>query len=290
VLQHVIVYGAVSSATIALIAVGFSLTFGFTGVANFAHGALYLLSGYVLWLLLNSAGLPYWPAVALTIALMGAFGAALYRLVIAPVRGIVLSEVIATFALGVAVLEFFRWLGFVTYDYSIPPFVRGTTSILGRSIDYQRIAIVILAVLVTAGLHWFTRSTKTGRALRAVAQDEYTALSLGIRSEWAATVSVGLGTALAAVAAVAILPLGILSINVGYEALLIALAATVLGGVESLAGLLLGSALLGFTLVVVGVTVGEEWAVLIYLAAIVIMLAVKPSGLLGRTHLLEERV
>lgn len=289
-LRHVLIFGIVSSAQILLIAVGFSLTFGLTGVANFAHGAFYLLAGFVLWLLLNSIGIPYLVAVVLTILLMAGLGALTYRLVIAPVRGIVLSEVIATFALGVAILEFFRWLGFVTYDYSVPPFIRGRMEIFGQSLDFQRIAIVLVAVAVTAALYGFMRRTKTGRALRAVAQDEDTAISLGIRSEWAATVSVALGAALAAVAAVTVLPLGILSINLGYEALLIALAATVLGGIESLTGLVLGSTILGFTLVIIAVTVGPQWAIVVYLGAIVLMLAVKPSGLLGRMHLLEERV
>jgi branched-chain amino acid transport system permease protein len=289
-LSHILVYGTVASATILLIAVGFSLTFGFTGVANFAHGALYLLSGYVLWLLLNNVGLPYLAAVPLTIVLMGLLGAAIYRFVIAPVRGIVLSEVIATFALGVAILELFRWLGFITYQFSIPVFVRGRASILGTSLDYQRIAIVLVAAAVVAALWWFTQRTRTGRALRAVAQDEYTAISIGIRSEWAATISVGLGAALAAIAAVTVLPLGILSINLGYAAILIALAAAVVGGVESLWGLVAGSAILGFTLVTTGVLLGEEWAVLVYLVAIVVMLAWRPSGLFGRTHVLEERV
>ncbi|WP_052666001.1 branched-chain amino acid ABC transporter permease [Nitriliruptor alkaliphilus] len=289
-LAHILVYGAVSTSTILLISLGFSLTFGLTGVANFAHAAFYLASGYVLWLLLNSVGLPYAVAVVVTIALLALAGALLYRVVIAPVRGIVLSEVIATFALGIAILEFFRYLGFVTYEYRLPVFHRGQIAVLGRPIDYQRISIVVVAVLVTVGLWWFTQRTNTGRALRAVSQDEQTALTLGIRSEWAATVSVALSGALAAVAAITILPLGVMSINTGYTAILIALAATVLGGIESLWGLVAGSAILGFTQTTTGVYLGEEWAVMVYLVAIVFMLAWRPSGLFGRTHLLEERV
>ena len=289
-LSHFIVYGAVNSATILLIALGFSLTFGLTGVANFAHGAFYLLSGYVLWMLLFTLGVPYLPAVALTILLFALLGATMYRLIIAPVRGIVLSEVIATFALGLAILELLRYLGFVTYQFRIPVFARGQMVILGRSIDYQRISIVVVAVIVALALWWFTRSTKTGRALRAVSQDEDTAIALGIRSEWAATISVALSAGLAAVAGITILPLGVLSINIGYEAILIALAATVVGGIESLWGLVAGSAILGFTQTIAGVVLGEEWAILVYLVAIVVMLAWRPSGLFGRMHVLEERV
>lgn len=289
-LQHVVVYGLVNSAMILLIALGFSLTFGFTGVANFAHASFYLMSGYVLWLLLNTVGLPYLVAVVVTIALLAVAGALLYRVIIAPVRGIVLSEVIATFAVGIAILELFRYLGFVTYQFRLPIFVHGQLAILGRTIDYQRVSIVVVAVVVTAAVWWFTQRTRTGRALRAVAQDEQTALTMGISSEWAATVSVALGSALAGVAAITILPLGVMSINIGYQAILIALAATVVGGIESLWGLVAGSLLLGFVETITAVVLGDPWAVMVYLVAIVVMLAWRPSGLFGRAHLLEERV
>jgi len=290
VLEHILLYGAINSATILLISLGFSLTFGFTGVANFAHAAFYLMSGYLLWMLLGSAGLPYLLGVIVTVLVLALCGALLYRLVIAPVRGIVLSEVIATFALGIAILELFRYLGFVTYEFRIPVFVHGQTSVLGNPIDYQRLSIVVVAALVTVSLWWFTERTRTGRALRAVAQDENTALTLGIKSEWTAMVSVALGAALAAIAGITILPLGVLSINLGYSAILIALAATVLGGIESLSGLVAGSAILGFAQTTTGVIFGETWAGMVFVVAIVVMLAWRPSGLFGRMHLLEERV
>lgn len=289
-LASTLVYGLVNSVVLLLTSLGFSLTFGLSGVANFAHGGLYLLSGFLCWLLMHSAGLPFPLAAAATVLLVGLLGAAIYRTVLMSVRGIVLSEVISTFAVGVAIVEFFRWKGFTTYDFSLPAVVDGSVDLLGVTVDWQRLVIVALGLALTGLLWLFTHRTMVGLALRGMSQDEYTALSVGIESDWAATLSLGLGSALAAVAGIALLPLGIISINIGYDVLLIALAVTVLGGLESTTGLILGSLIVGFAMVITGNYVGPRWSEVVYLAAIVIVLAVKPSGLLGKSKELEDRV
>lgn len=286
----VLIYGLVNSAVLMLTALGFSLTFGLSGVANFAHGGLYLVAGYLCWMLLHYLGLPYLPAMVLSVLIVGLLGALIYRLVLMPVRGIVLSEVIATFAVGVAILEFFRWRGFVTYEFNLPPFLKGSVGIAGVNVDYQRLFIIAIGVGLAVLLWFFAHQTKTGLALRGMAQDEYTALSLGIESDWAATLSMALGAALAAAAALAILPLGLISINIGYDVLLIALAVTVLGGLESTLGLIVASLMLGYAMVITSTYLGPHWMEVVYLAAIVLGLAIKPSGLLGKFKELEERV
>ena len=289
-LASTLVYGLVNSVVLLLTSLGFSLTFGLSGVANFAHGGLYLLSGFLCWLLMHSVGLPFPLAAAATVLLVGLLGAVIYRTVLMSVRGIVLSEVISTFAVGVAIVEFFRWKGFTTYDFSLPAVVDGSVDLLGVTVDWQRLVIVALGLALTGLLWLFTHRTMVGLALRGMSQDEYTALSVGIESDWAATLSLGLGSALAAVAGIALLPLGIISINIGYDVLLIALAVTVLGGLESTTGLILGSLIVGFAMVITGNYVGPRWSEVVYLAAIVIVLAVKPSGLLGKSKELEDRV
>lgn len=289
-LASMLIYGLVNSVMLILMALGFSLTFGLSGVANFAHGGLYLMAGYLTWMLLNYLGLPYPLAILASVALTALLGALIYRFILLRVRGIVLSEVIATFALGVAILEFFRWRGFVTYEFNLPAFVKGSIEIAGVFVDYQRLLIIGVGLLLAVLLWFFTRHTRMGLALRGMSQDEYTALSLGIESDWAALLSVSIGSALAAVAAVTILPLGIISINVGYDVLLIALAVTVLGGLESTVGLIISGLILGYAMVFTATYLGPQWTMVVYLAAIVFVLAVKPSGLLGKFKELEERV
>ncbi len=285
-----LVYGLVNSVVLMLTALGFSLTFGLSGVANFANGGLYLLSGFLTWMLIHYLKLPFVVAALATIVLVGALGAAIYRVVIRSVRGIVLSEVISTFAVGVAIVEFFRWKGFTTYDFSLPVFVRGSVDIAGVTVDYHRLLVVALGLALTSLIWVFAHRTRTGLALRGMSQDEYTALAVGIESDWAAMVSLALGSALAAVAGIALLPLGIISINAGYDVLLVALAVTVLGGLESTAGLMVGSVIIGYAMVITSNFLGPRWGEVVYLGAIVVILGVKPSGLLGKSKELEDRV
>jgi branched-chain amino acid transport system permease protein len=290
ILASTLVFGFVNGVVLMLTALGFSLTFGLSGVANFAHGGLYLLSGFLAWMLIHQLKLPFPLAALLTVVAVGALGAVLYRVVLRPVRGIVLSEVISTFAVGVAIIELFRWKGFTTYDFSLPVFVSGGLDVFGVRLDYHRVCIVGIGLGLTALLWAFTRFTSMGLALRGMSQNEYTALSLGIDSDWAAMLSLALGSALAAVAGIALLPLGIISINTGYDVLLVALAVTVLGGLESTPGMMVGSFLVGYATVLTGNYLGPRWNEVVYLAALVLVLGLRPSGLFGRSKELEDRV
>ncbi|MDW8002959.1 MAG: branched-chain amino acid ABC transporter permease [Deltaproteobacteria bacterium] len=286
----IIIYGLVNSFILALVAMGFSFTFGISGVANFAYGALYVLSGYLIWIFLNWLKIPFVLASLLTILLSALFGYVTYYAVLLRVRGIVLSEVTATFALGVGLLEFFRWLGFVTYEFSLPSIKKGSISILGFPLDYQRLFVVIAGLGLFIFIYWFTHYTRIGLSLRGIAQNERTAISLGINANRLAAISVALGSAFAAVAAIFVLPLGIISINTGYEALLIAIAVGIVGGLESLSGIILASLILGFVQVLVGFYLSPDWIMVIYLLAIILILVFMPSGLLGKFKELEERV
>ena len=110
-LQSTLIYGFVNSVVLALVALGFNLTFGISGVANFAYGALYILGGLTCWVIFNSLGLPYLVSVVLSVLLTALMGALMYRFVLQRIRGMALSEVIATFGIGLALLELFKYFG-----------------------------------------------------------------------------------------------------------------------------------------------------------------------------------
>lgn len=289
-ITSIVVYGLVNSVILALTAMGFSLTLGISGVANFAYGGFYLLSGYLTWMFLNYLKLPFPLAIAFSIAAVWLLGFLTYWVILLRVRGIVLSEVIATFALGVGMLELFRWMGFTTYDFALPNFIDGDVEIAGVVLDYQRIFIIGIGLALVVFLYLFTHHTRIGLSFRAIAQNERTAISLGIESDWTAAHSLAIGSAMAAVAAIAILPLGIISINVGYDVLFVAVAVGIVGGMESVPGIIVSSLILGYAQVITGIFVAPGWMFVVYLAAIVLVLALKPSGLFGKSKELEERV
>jgi branched-chain amino acid transport system permease protein len=217
-------------------------------------------------------------------------GALIYRLVLLRVRGQPLSEVIATFGIGLAILELFRYLGFIGFEYTLPVFIDRSFMIAGAFVDMQRIFIVIIGVLLVLGLWFFTHYTSLGLAFRGIAQDERTALTFGMDSDRIATLSVSFGAGLAAIAATVIIPLGTISVSEGYDVLIRALAVCIIGGLGSTGGVILASFVIGFAERFTDSYIGSHWTMIVSLAAILIVLIVRPSGLFGKQKELEERI
>ncbi|MCF8039258.1 MAG: branched-chain amino acid ABC transporter permease, partial [Desulfohalobiaceae bacterium] len=232
------IYALINSFILIMLAMGFNLTFGISGVANFAHGALYILAAYAGWMLINFLQLPFLLAGLVAVLVTSIFGALIYRFVLLRVRGQPLSEVIATFGIGLSILELFRYLGFVGFEYTLPVFIDGSLFIAGTYIDLQRVIIVGVGLLLILLLWLFTRHTSIGLAFRGIAQDERTALTFGIDADWIATLSVSLGAGLAAIAAIVIIPLGSIAPSEGYDVLIKALAVCIIGGLGSTGGVI----------------------------------------------------
>ena len=287
---HTFVYGFVNSVILVLVALGFNLTFGISGVANFAYGALYIMSALICWLFFNAIGLPFILAVLLAIAATAVAGALMYRFVLLRIRGMALSEVIATFGIGLAILELFKYMGFIGFEYSLPVIIDTSIDIGPVTLDIQRLFIVIIGVAMAAFLWFFTHHTRTGLRFRGIAQDERTALSLGINSDRVAMLSVSFGAAYAAVAAIVILPLGTINVEQGYSVLINALAVCIVGGLGSTGGLVLASFLIGYGQTFTVTYLESHWVMLVPLIAILVILVIKPSGLFGKHKELEERI
>jgi branched-chain amino acid transport system permease protein len=287
---EIVVYGAVQSASLLLMAFGFSLVYGICRLPNFAHGALYVFTGFMAWTFLDRLALPFPVAALLAVAAAALLGALVDRLALRRIRGMELSEVIATYAIGLVILEGLRGFGFRGGTYSLPVFVEGAVDVAGVPVDFQRILVVVLALTVVGALWIFTRKTRTGLALRAAAQDERAAMMLGIDTDTTATVAVALGAALAGVGAIILLPLGSIVVQEGYKVLVYALAVCVVGGLGSWGGTLLASLVLGYSQYLTVAYGRPHYQMVVMLLAIIVMLVLRPSGFLGRQKTLEERV
>jgi len=288
--MDILVYGTVNSLTLALMALGFTLVYGVSRLPNFAHGALYIIAGFALWAGLNTLGLHYAISALLALIAIGIVGAAMYQGVLIRVRGMATSEIIASYAIGLAILEFLRWLGFKGMTYTLPVFKEGIIWIFGVPVDWQRILIIIIGAMVFVFLWAFTHYTKIGLALRGMAQDERAAMMLGIDSDRMAIVAMALGSILAGVAAFVLLPLGNIAVEAGYSVLILAIAVCIVGGLGSWVGALLASFLLGFLQILTDAKIGSHFRIVVALMAILLTLILRPSGLFGRQKELEERV
>lgn len=294
--MDILIYGTVNSIVFALIAVGFTLVYGVSRLPNFAHGALYVLVGFLTWSFVNDFKIFYPLAILISLCISSLLGALIYRLVLIRLRGLPTSEIIASFAVGLIILEGLRlqgiggFKGFIGPFYVLPSFFDGKVKLAGVLIDYQRLIVIGGGFAIVAFLWLFTHYTKIGLSLRAIAQDEQAAMMLGIDSDRAAIISLSIGSALAGLAAVIILPLGNVVVEAGYRVLIYALAVCIIGGLGSWAGAVLASFVLGFAMIISTSIFGAVWESVVLVGAIILILIFRPSGLLGKQKELEERV
>lgn len=294
--MDILIYGTVNSVVFALVAVGFTLVYGVSRLPNFAHGALYVLVGFLTWSFVNDLKIFYPLAILMSLGIASLLGVVIYRLILIRLRGLPTSEIIASFAVGLIILEGLRlqgiggFKGFIGPFYVLPSFFDSKLRIAGVLIDSQRLFVVGGGLTVVVLLWLFTHYTKIGLSLRAIAQDEQAAMMLGIDSDRAAVISLSIGSALAGLAAVLVLPLGNVTTEAGYRVLIYALAVCIIGGLGSWAGTILASFVLGFAIITSTALFGALWESVVLVGAIILILIFRPSGLLGKQKELEERV
>ncbi len=261
-------------------AMGLTLIFGVMNVINLAHGPIIALGMFGVYLLFSSLGLN--PYVALIP--VGAFGLllgiaiyfiAVNRVIDAPH----LSSLLATFSVNMIIIGLGTAVFTTTFrnvDYSL-----GTLSIGPITVPVTRVVSAAAAVLVTGALYLFLRRTRLGKYVRAVANNRASAGLMGIPSTRVLAFSFGLGTALATIAGglIAIsLPFTILSGGT-YE--LKSFVIVVLGGLGNPVGALVGGLLLGLIEGIVPVFLKTTWVPVLEYALFVLILLVRPQGLLG---------
>jgi branched-chain amino acid transport system permease protein len=294
--MDVLIYGIVNSIVFALIALGFTLVYGVSRVPNFAHGSIYILVGFLTWSFVNDLKMNYALAIVVSLAIAAAIGLFIYQFILIRLRGMPTSEIIASFAVSLIILEGLRmqgiagFKGFIGPFYVLRPFIEGKLKIAGVFVDYQRLIIIAAGVALVIVLWLFTHHTKMGLSLRAIAQDEQAAMMLGVNSDRMAMISLSIGSALAGLAAVTILPLGNITAETGYRVLIYALAVCIIGGLGSWVGAVLASFVIGFAMKLSTAIFGAMWESVVLVGTIILILLFKPSGLLGKQKELEERV
>jgi len=288
--MEILLFGIINSVTLSLTALGFTLVYSISRLPNFAHGALYVTSGYIVWLCVNTLGLNYLLSIVVGIVATAIIGALMYRLIILRIRGMQISEIIATYAIGLAIIEGLRWGGLRGSTFTLPSFLAGSIEIGGIAVDNQRLFVLGSGVAVFAALGLFVKFTKTGLALKAIAQDERAAMMLGIDSDRKALVSFALGSGLSAFAAVLILPLGSIVVETGYNVLIYSIAVSIIGGLGSWGGAIVASFLIGFAQILTEVFLSTQYQMVISLLAIIVTLLLKPSGIFGKQKELDDRV
>jgi branched-chain amino acid transport system permease protein len=271
-------YGAI----LFLLASGFSLVFGVMGVLNLSHGALYMVGAYVGWTIAVKNGLNFWLG-----ALAGGLVAGLISLVMEAgffrrLYQQLNEQMLLTFGFVYILDNLARWIWGPLYKAPFTaPALSGSFSIMGSMYPKVRIAIILIGIIIAIGLWWLQDKTRAGAMIRAGMDDKEIAMALGINLPLVATLTFFLGSFIAGFAGVTGAQLLGVYPEMSISVMLLVLAVIIIGGVGSVQGTLIGAGILGI-IDAFGKALFPDYAMFtIYLAMIVVLL-IKPSGILGR--------
>lgn len=276
----------IAGATYVLITLGFNLIYGTTRFVNMAHGVVAASGGYAMFALAVGYGMNIYLAVACGVIAAGGVGVLLDYLVFTPLR----RRRASSLTLFIASLGAFTTLQAVlaivfSVQFQVVPWVRDPMpvyEVAGASVTQLQAIAIVLAVLLSLGVAWLLHATKFGKAVRAVADDEEVAAVLGINTNRIIHWTFFLGSALAGLAGIVIgLDTG-LQPTMGLHVLLEGAVASIIGGIGSLSGGVLGSALLAAAENFGIWKIPSEWKSAITFSVLVLFLMFRPQGLMNR--------
>ncbi len=279
--MEILIYGAVTSAIYAMLAVGFTLIFGVARVLNLAHGSFYALGAYGTYVLTSIVGLPLWLAALLAIAGVSVFGVVVEKVLIRPLRYSQLGVLMITLAVSL-VVEQALFLIFGSEYRNVPAFIDTKVSIGGVDVAGQRLLTLVVAVVAIGALYLFIQRTRLGSAILAISQDAEAAKYMGIPSDRIFSLVMAISAALAALAGVLAGPF--LSVQPSMHLLPIvkAFAIVIVGGLGSIPGSILAALMLGYAETLVAYLISTSWTEIVSVLATLLTLVFRPAGIFGK--------
>ena len=265
----------------AMVAVGLAIAFGVMQMANFSHGELFMAGAYVVYVLYSLVGLPFLLAVLAAFPIVAMIGVLFERLIFRPTRGNVLAGFMATAGAGfiMQVLVGQQWGVGLMRSVVVP--YKGSAEILGTSISWQRLVIIPATIIMVAGLWYFLKKVKAGKALRACAQDPEAAVLQGISINKMTALAMFLSGGFAGVGGALMAPIIPVTPYMGHVYAVTAFIVVIVGGMSSIEGAVLAAFILGFIHTFTSTLFDSVTATMVGVLFMAIVLIIKPTGLLG---------
>ena len=279
-----IINGLQSGSIYALVALGYSMVYGIILLLNFAHGDIIMVGAYVVWYSTANLGLHPIPSMILAVVASTLLGVGIEKLAYTPLRSAPRLSLLIT-AIGVSfLLENGFQLIFGAGARTVPNLITGPSFQVGSvTVSFAAMLTILVSLLCMAALTFLVQKTKLGKAMRAVSEDMSAAQLMGISLNRTISFTFALGSALAGAGSVLYLcTYAQASPTMGSMLGLKAFVAAVLGGIGSLPGAMIGGLAIGITEALVsaaGLSVWKDGAVF---AILIVVLLVKPTGLLGK--------
>lgn len=277
----------------AIIALGYTMVYGIAKMLNFAHGDVIMVGAYITFLAMTAAGLPPVLAVILSMLLCTILGITIERIAYKPLRNSASNLAVLITAIGVS--YFLQNVALLIFGANTKSFssvvaydgfqlADGEINVSGVTLVTILACIVIMSVLT-----WFVNKTKAGQAMRAVSEDKGAAQLMGINVNGTIALTFAIGSGLAAVAGV-LLCSAYPSLNpyTGSMPGIKAFVAAVFGGIGSIPGAMIGGILLGVIEILSKAYISSQLSDAIVFAVLIIVLLVKPTGILGKK--IQEKV
>lgn len=278
---EILIFGAITSAIYAMLAVGFTLIFGVARMLNLAHGSFYALGAYGAYVLTSIAHLPLWLATLISIGAVAVFAMLVERVLMRPMRKSQIAILMISLAVSL-VVEQVLFLVFGSEYRNVPAFVDTKFTIGGVDVAGQRLLVLLVGIVSISALYLFIQRTRLGSAILAISQDPEAAQYMGIPSDRIFSLVMALSAALAALAGVMAGPF--LSVQPSMHLLPIvkAFAIVVVGGLGSVPGSILAALMLGYAETLVAYLGSTSWTEIVSVLATLLMLIFRPAGIFGK--------
>ena len=277
----------------AIIALGYTMVYGIAKMLNFAHGDIIMVGAYVVFMAMSSGGVPALPAVLLSIVVCTVLGVVIERVAYKPLRNAASPLAVLITAIGVSYfLQNMALLIFGSNTKYFSSVVKFPAISLagGKLVISGETSVTILAcIVIVIGLSMFINRTKPGQAMLAVSEDKGAAQLMGINVNGTIALTFAIGSGLAAIAGVLLCSAyPSLTPYTGSMPGIKAFVAAVFGGIGSIPGAMIGGILLGIIEIFGKAYISSQMADAIVFAVLIVVLLVKPTGLMGKN--IQEKV
>lgn len=283
VLAPQMITGLVLGVAVILVALGLTIIFGLLDVINMSHGEFYALGAF-LTVALGAVGLPFWVMLVVVPLLMLPVGYVVERGLIQRVfhggeRHV--STLLLTFGLALVLEDVFKLI-FGPNPYKPDTPIRGGVEIAGIFVPSYRLFLIVIGAFVIAGVALLIYRTRLGAMVRAAAFDRDMAASLGVPVQWIYAGAFAFGVSLAGLAGVLLAPIYSVFPTMGRDFILMAFTVVIVGGMGSIAGVVVAGLLLTQVQAIASLYISPVWTDPIVFGIMVVMLMVRPQGLFGR--------
>jgi branched-chain amino acid transport system permease protein len=279
--MEILVFGLTLSLMYGLIAAGFALILGASRIFDLCFGSYYLLAAYSYYVLYGLVG--KLPALFLSIVIAAGLAWIIHRVILFRFREVPIVVMVVSAALAIGISEAITLIFGSDYKY-VPPLLEGSIDILGASIANQRLLAGIVAIAALTLLWLYLNKTKYGLGIRALIQQPEVAELAGVRPRNIHLTVACVGAVLGALGSIMVVPVFTLTPHIWLDAILLAFAGVVVGGLGSVWGAFLAMVLIAFseTLVSFLIPEGGFFRQAVYVFIMVVVLLVRPYGIFGK--------